>query len=527
MLSQLPVISFLCVALLSVFLPVRCINASIVNLSLISWLIASNLIHGINSLVWVGNVDMHIPVWCDIVTRILLVANLALPASCLAISLDLERLSSKRTIVDNPRIAKARMLLDIMLCYILPILYMSLYFVAQDHRFSIMKDFGPMASIHPSTPALIMIWIPPLLVSIVTLLFSGLSLSHAFSHSYYNFRTHLSSRSSMTSSMFYRRVTFIIGVTLVIAVVNLFALFSPPRLVPWKSWHSVHEHSTEIKIITTQDEALGLKLTWWGIPVISFVYIFLSIALGEEARDSARWIAQSFASFKKWRSDRKAASILPTHSKRKGKLTIDTEMLEQVPSRDPLARKGVQLKSGWDDMLESAPKRTRSPYSDVIEPTIPSTSSSPSTTRSSEEDATFIASTLTYIGSPVAKSLGLRSPITPIMVSEPQILVESATPIDITFPSRCRQSIPEDAKSTISSIMNASWPEPPSSVSSGSSSRYSLYRSVTPPHVVPFEGSVVSTTAPLRTKSSNIRNWSVRTPPSDTIYMTVIQETVA
>lgn len=67
MLVALPVISFLCASLLIiVFLPVRRIYTNTANLAFVLWLIFGNLIHGINSLVWAGNVDIHIPEWGDI-----------------------------------------------------------------------------------------------------------------------------------------------------------------------------------------------------------------------------------------------------------------------------------------------------------------------------------------------------------------------------------------------------------------------------------------------------------------------------
>ena len=64
--AELPAVSFLCFAFLVVFIPIRRVRCNMVNLAIVSWLAGCNLIHGINALIWAGNVDTRIPEWCDI-----------------------------------------------------------------------------------------------------------------------------------------------------------------------------------------------------------------------------------------------------------------------------------------------------------------------------------------------------------------------------------------------------------------------------------------------------------------------------
>ena len=127
---------------------------------------------------------------------------------------------------------------------------------------------------------------------------AGIAISHSFSHSAYDFRDHLASRCEMATSFFFRRIVTVVALTAVLTVVNLFALFSPPTIVPWVSWDSVHEHSGQIKIITQGDEVANAELMWWSIPVTSLAYIFLSFVVGEETRDAWKWIAKTYTSFR-------------------------------------------------------------------------------------------------------------------------------------------------------------------------------------------------------------------------------------
>lgn len=248
----------------------------------------------------------------------------------------------------------------------------------------------------------------------------------------------------------------------------------------------------------------------------------------------------------------------------------------------------IDLKSGWDDMLESkSPKRILPRI--ITKSTSPSPSRTPSPTSSSDAgDEIFKASTLSYLVSPAAQSLGLSSPSTPAQITPASTSPTSTSPT-LSFPSsidpiavprtvaslspmshsllptRPRQPIPDDAASTISSLWNAPWPEPPKTVPisvtprKGANSRshspasssehtigYPLLPSVTPPYLQsrPFQGSnvaplpdmpVVTLPQKLVPKRPSVRglhrNWSrekLSTPQhsGEIIYMTVVKETV-
>lgn len=63
---MLAFLSFVCAVCLAVFISAQRIRTSVPRLSIILWLFGYNLVHGINALVWSGNVAIHAPVWCDI-----------------------------------------------------------------------------------------------------------------------------------------------------------------------------------------------------------------------------------------------------------------------------------------------------------------------------------------------------------------------------------------------------------------------------------------------------------------------------
>lgn len=142
--TMLAFLSFVCAVCLAVFISAKSIRTSVPRLSIILWLLGYNFVHGINALVWSGNVDIHARVWCDIgeilcfflllllinnlsiVTNFMLGANVALPAAFLCVSRQLELLSSTRTIPCHPTVVRNWLIFDVFMCYLLPIIYILL-----------------------------------------------------------------------------------------------------------------------------------------------------------------------------------------------------------------------------------------------------------------------------------------------------------------------------------------------------------------------------------------------------------------
>ena len=113
----------------------------------------------------------------------------------------------------------------------------------------------------------------------------------------------------MTSSIFYRRLAMCLIMTGSLDVLSFSALFSVPRGKPWISFSSVHatmgiirivqpDHDTDIN--SPHGDLLSIQIAWWGMFVVTVIYITLSFAIGEESRDAYRWIkAQSSKMLKK------------------------------------------------------------------------------------------------------------------------------------------------------------------------------------------------------------------------------------
>ncbi|KAG6886020.1 hypothetical protein C0992_004730 [Termitomyces sp. T32_za158] len=501
--ATLAAISFVCAALLALFVPIARVRQNVANLAIVSWLLGANLVHGINAVIWAGNVEIHAPVWCDIVTKLLVGVTVALPGAFLSIARQLELVSSTRRISEESKGRKSRVMLEFILCYIVPLIYMCLHFVVQDHRFDLIEDYGCSASIHPSA----------------------------------------------------------VGLTLIAVffVISLFSIFTISQFIPYNSWSAVHAEFTTINIIRETDAARSIEIPWLGIPIVSLLYIALVLVLGEETRDAFKWT-------------RGHVSKIPNSAQTRSDMESRTRL--SPPPLKPV----LELKSGWDDMLETESKKSKfwspirskpshslratSPISTSVRlpsPISRSATPSPTFTATSPtvcgEDDAFVKSTLEYLGSPTAKALGVApppliipsSPATPSIVSPPPAYVSPrkakyhdspapSTPTSIRsnhdMPPSPRH-VPTDVESVISSVFDVSWPQPPPSppkynktLSRLANSRSVSYLASTevggdlqptlralPRHSRPFEGSSISSSiidAPIVSPPKNKRAPSVR-----------------
>jgi pheromone a factor receptor len=63
---ELPVASFICSALVLAPLPWHWRAGTVPTIAISLWLFVANIIAGVDSIIWAGNVNIVVPVWCDI-----------------------------------------------------------------------------------------------------------------------------------------------------------------------------------------------------------------------------------------------------------------------------------------------------------------------------------------------------------------------------------------------------------------------------------------------------------------------------
>ncbi|KAL6308810.1 fungal pheromone STE3G-protein-coupled receptor [Sparassis latifolia] len=302
MLSELPYVAFLAAILVLVPLPWYWRAKNVATLSLMAWLFVVNVIYGVDSILWHDSVVVVVPVWCDITTRIIIGAQMALPAACMCICIHLEQVASGRQARTLRSEKQRRQIIEAVLCFLVPVVWMALHYTVQGHRFDIIEGYGCRPNTYVSIPAIIIIWVPPLVLATITLIYAALAF-HYFLRRRITFAKYLES-SGLTTSR-YLRLMLMSVVLMVMGVVSTsFTLwYSSLSLRPWTGWASVHSDFSRIAqfplVLVSVDVRRYYYVIWMIIPVSSFIF-FLFFAFGRDAmleyRAFVAWIRRSVLS---------------------------------------------------------------------------------------------------------------------------------------------------------------------------------------------------------------------------------------
>lgn len=361
---EFPIVSFLVVFLLLCSLPSHIRAQSISLISLIFWLAAANIIHGVNSIVWAGNVSIRLEVWCDITTSILVGFTVAVPLSVLCVSSQLERISSNRHATFTEADKRKRKIVEAILCFGVPLPFMALHYVFQGHRFDIVEDIGCSPTTYVSIPSIICILIPPVLISLTSMIYS-LAAIHHFLRRRIEFVSMLrNSNSVMTPARYFRLLLFTLSDIFFNSAANLFVLYFNIQngVQPYVNWNFVHFDFSRIRlfpfILIPPTTWKVFLFVWWVPPVGSLLFIVLFGFTQEAISDYTAvwtWFKRRIHVLAGWFHTQK--HVLPTHIRitRSRQVIVDANSTPTVPQTKP-----------WDaeetldsfDMVESSSTHT-------------------------------------------------------------------------------------------------------------------------------------------------------------------------
>ncbi|KAI0350979.1 fungal pheromone STE3G-protein-coupled receptor [Trametes cingulata] len=285
--TELPYVAFIAAALVLVPLPWHWRARNIATLSMIGWLFVINIIYGVDAIIWHNNVNITAVTWCDITTRIIIGAGMALPAACMCISIHLAQVASVSRVQSSRADKRRRQLIELVLCFGVPLLWMGLHYTVQGHRFDIIEDYGCRPNTYISIPAIFLIWVPPLIFSAVTFVYSGIALMHFLRHRI-TFARHLENSSSgLTTSRYLRLMAMAFAEIIVTAVSSSITLwFTSLSLRPWTNWSDVHWNFSRIDVyvnaFTPPIVYNYYYVIWYIIPASSFIF-FAFFAFGQDA----------------------------------------------------------------------------------------------------------------------------------------------------------------------------------------------------------------------------------------------------
>nr|WCD39442.1 Ste3-5 [Ganoderma boninense] len=286
--TSLPVTAFIGAILVLVPLPSHWRARNYATISLVAWLFAIDLIYGINSIIWNDNVRIHLLVWCDITTKLIIGASVALPATAMCICKHLESVASGRIVRISHADKQRRMFFELAVCFVLPAIIMALHYIVQGHRFDIVEGFGCQPATYYSIPAVFIVWFPPLLLATVSMVYATMALYHFIRHRVTFAAVLQNSASSITPNRYLRLMA--LAITEVIWQVVLTALPMYDNIAfglrPWTTWADVHSDWLRVDQyplrVFEPAYRTQLFLFFYVMPVSSLLF-FLFFGFGEQA----------------------------------------------------------------------------------------------------------------------------------------------------------------------------------------------------------------------------------------------------
>ncbi|KAI0060058.1 fungal pheromone STE3G-protein-coupled receptor [Artomyces pyxidatus] len=294
---EFPVVTILSAVFLLFPLPWHWSAGNVSMLSMIFWLFLSNIIYAVDSIVWAGNVNEVAVLWCDITTKIIIGSNVALPAACLSICIHLEQLASVRQATQTQASKRRRQYFELGLCFGLPAFVMALHYTVQGHRFDIIEDFGCRPATYISWPSILLIWILPIILAVLTLGFAACAFMH-FMRRRANFAHHLEGRSSLTTTRYMRLILMSIFEMAWGLAITCFALwFATLSYRPWTNWADVHSDWNRIDLYSIVFMPSFLLrdyiIVWWAVPISTWIFV-LFFAFGHDAMEGYRAVGLWF-----------------------------------------------------------------------------------------------------------------------------------------------------------------------------------------------------------------------------------------
>ncbi|KAH7882761.1 pheromone A receptor-domain-containing protein [Phlebopus sp. FC_14] len=276
--AEVPVLSLISAGLSLVPLVFYLRASNIAAVAIGCWLCITNIIYALDALVWALDANIWASVWCDISTSFITGSHIALPAACLCICIHLERLASFCHI--STAVAKRRrILIESLICFGLPVVYVALHLVVQPRRYDLYEGFGCRPATYPAIVAIFLVWIPPLVLAFGTIIFAGIAWRHFLVHGVYFSRNGArSSVTSLTCNMYIRLVGMAIlevALSITMMAVAMWYMLSPGLATMSDMSRNLDEVLIWGSDVMTGRIRMVLIVEWAGVVIQSFVFFGL------------------------------------------------------------------------------------------------------------------------------------------------------------------------------------------------------------------------------------------------------------
>ncbi|KLO04332.1 fungal pheromone STE3G-protein-coupled receptor [Schizopora paradoxa] len=213
------------------------------------WIAIYDFITFVNTTIWHDNVNIVVPVWCDITSKLLTGVPIGTRACAFIICLDLYRMTRLRGSIDKNKAQKRRdTMYRLSLIIGFPMLIMALYIIIQPIRFGVTEELGCGPGIY-SYVGYIIWYAPPIVHSLGCAILAPLTLSTFLRH-----RKEMDEFLTNDQEITYNKYSRLMFIACLDTIFNLPVLIigvatdasegkTDPLNYPYISWKNVHDEA--------------------------------------------------------------------------------------------------------------------------------------------------------------------------------------------------------------------------------------------------------------------------------------------
>lgn len=235
------------------------------------------------------------PVWCDISSKFIIGANVAIPACSLCINRRLYHIASVSSVTKTRAQKRHDIMTDLAIGLGIPVLEMILQYIVQGHRFNIFEEVGCYPATFNTPPAYVLVFAWPLALGCISAYYCVRTIVE-LAQRRAQFMEFLSVNKNLSSSRYFRLmglagIEMLCTVPLGAYVIYLNATAQP--VLPWISWADTHSNFSFVEQIPSVlwrmsgPTVLSIELSRWLLIVCAFVF-FAFFGFADEARKNYR-----------------------------------------------------------------------------------------------------------------------------------------------------------------------------------------------------------------------------------------------
>jgi len=267
-----------------------------------AWVGIGCLVQCINAIIWNNNMIIKYTVYCNIVGRIQIGLNVAIPACSLCINRRLYKIATTKVVMVTAAEKRRAVIIDLLIGLGIPILQMVAQYIVSDYQFNLVEDFGPYPSVARVYPAIPLIFLWPIVVGTVSLCYCVMTIYHFYKRRR-QFSQVMSSNRGLNQSRYVRLMC--LAMVEILGTIPLscwiLSINAKAGFVHWGSWDWIHSDYSQIVQVpsimwkTDHDSHILFETYRWSLVACAFIF-FGFFGFADEARRHYRLVYTSLAS---------------------------------------------------------------------------------------------------------------------------------------------------------------------------------------------------------------------------------------